>query len=876
MAKRSHIKVVDGANTAPDTPETEFIAEDQAGDALVLDDAVAEEEWFEDEPAPRSRIWIVPTLALLAIAGWTAFYGWANSADMLAGLSPQQWVGMIVNWSVPVLLVVALWILATRNSTREAMRYGEVARSLSEESALLEQRLVTVNRELSLAREFLGNQSRDLEYLGRSASEKISEHADRLQGLIHDNGAQVDAIAGTSSAALENMEKLRDNLPVIANSAKDVSNQIGGVGRAAQDQLGGLVAGFERLNQFGEASERQVASLRKRVDEAIAAFSAQADELQNITADRFAALAEGSNAVREDLQTQEIEALSALRARSIALRSELAEAHSAASVEEEQALAVMRERVQALRDEAAAIAQGVREGEDAALGAWGNQVEAMKLRLEETVEEIRQIDDDALEAANAKLRALFKEASDVDARITERNRHFEEETLRRTENLAGAQEEMAAALDARMAALDAAIAERREAQRAQLAAMVADGEALGERIVALGETFGSVAAQGHEARETLAGGIDALVGQLRSSREALDGTDQDIARLTDASVRLLELIQASAKQSADTLPKAMVASEERLAEIERRASEIHTLLDQARVTGETLTEGMQAIEERTRSTMLGFDSFQQDFDGSSSRQIETVEQMRVGLSMLAKDSETFAAQVQGELREAIAALEEKARTALAAIEHEQAGRIDRIADSIGSRSAEQIERVLGERTENALAELDAARARSNEATREMTQHLRDQLGRLNELTINLESRIAHARDKATDSIDGDFARRVALITESLNSNSIDIARVLSSEVTDTAWASYLRGDRGIFTRRAVRLLDNAEAREIAELYDDDSDFREHVNRYIHDFEAMLRTLLSTRDGNAVSVTLLSSDMGKLYVVLAQALERLRQ
>jgi hypothetical protein len=39
---------------------------------------------------------------------------------------------------------------------------------------------------------------------------------------------------------------------------------------------------------------------------------------------------------------------------------------------------------------------------------------------------------------------------------------------------------------------------------------------------------------------------------------------------------------------------------------------------------------------------------------------------------------------------------------------------------------------------------------------------------------------------------------------------------------------------------------------------------------------MLRTMLSTRDGNAVSVTLLSSDMGKLYVVLAQALERLRQ
>ncbi len=36
------------------------------------------------------------------------------------------------------------------------------------------------------------------------------------------------------------------------------------------------------------------------------------------------------------------------------------------------------------------------------------------------------------------------------------------------------------------------------------------------------------------------------------------------------------------------------------------------------------------------------------------------------------------------------------------------------------------------------------------------------------------------------------------------------------------------------------------------------------------------TPIATRDGHAVSVTLLSSDMGKLYVVLAQALERLRQ
>ncbi|MWO10778.1 hypothetical protein GQM99_25195, partial [Escherichia coli] len=120
-----------------------------------------------------------------------------------------------------------------------------------------------------------------------------------------------------------------------------------------------------------------------------------------------------------------------------------------------------------------------------------------------------------------------------------------------------------------------------------------------------------------------------------------------------------------------------------------------------------------------------------------------------------------------------------------------------------------------------------------------------------------------------------MARRVSLLVEALNSASIDIAKTFSADVSDSAWSAYLKGDRGVFTRRAVRLLDTTEAREIAYLYDDDAAFREHVNRYIHDFESMLRAILSGRDGSPLGVTLLSSDMGKLYVALAQAIERLR-
>ena len=201
--------------------------------------------------------------------------------------------------------------------------------------------------------------------------------------------------------------------------------------------------------------------------------------------------------------------------------------------------------------------------------------------------------------------------------------------------------------------------------------------------------------------------------------------------------------------------------------------------------------------------------------------------------------------------------------------------MDEIANSIASESREKIASAIRSDAVEVIAELEAAVAQSSQRGQQTTKALRDQLALLNELAGNLEQRIAYARERAEERVDSDFSRRVALITESLNSSAIDIAKAFDNEVSDTQWANYLKGDRGIFTRRAVRLLDRAESRAVAEVYEEDSEFRETVNRFIHDFEAMLREVLATRDGNALAVTLLSSDTGKLYVALAQAIERLR-
>jgi len=150
-----------------------------------------------------------------------------------------------------------------------------------------------------------------------------------------------------------------------------------------------------------------------------------------------------------------------------------------------------------------------------------------------------------------------------------------------------------------------------------------------------------------------------------------------------------------------------------------------------------------------------------------------------------------------------------------------------------------------------------------------------QLITIMDTSANVEQRAREADQAIAASDRESLAKQAGLLTEALKSTAIDLTKILSSEVSDAAWEAYLKGDRGVFARRAVKLVESSEAKEILRLYQADDGFHSAVNQFIHDFEAMLRLLLGARDGSAISVTLLSSDIGKLYVALAQAIDRLR-
>lgn len=876
MSGGSHIRAIGPGSGATAPGEAALPADEPLTlEESWAEDAPAEDYW--EEPSPRQFTgWAVPALATLAIAGWTAFFGWANRAVFTTGVTPQAGVQMAVDWAVPVLLVIALVMLALRLSTREAGRFTDAAVALRGESAALESRLGILNRELSLAREFLAAQSRELDSLGRVATQRISEHAGRLQELVQGNGAQVDAIAGVSRTALENMEKLRDDLPVVANAARDVSNQIGAAGNTAHGQLDGLVAGFTRLNEFGQASERQVASLRAKVDAAIAGFEAQAVQLDEIAGARFAALREKSDAFRTDLDGREVEALAAMRHRADRLREEVAAASDALEKHEEELLRSLQARITAVRDGADTVSASLGDAERDAVSSWNDRIETLKRDLEAAIRHVEKVDNAAKSGAQQRLSIIRDEATLVDAKLTESHALFVAEVDKRRAEAAAVSQEHAERLKALLDEFDAAMAQRHTDEDARSRAIVTQSEDIAARLAELTREMTTAAEQGRHAETVLSTAIDALGQRLGESREALGETDRAVAQLTDASVRLLELIRASAEHSATDLPAALGDAERRLTSLGERGEALGLMLTGAGEKSREVSDYVIAAQRDSAAALEELQALQGQVASGSEAEAARIAALRDQLAALARDSENAAGVAQGALSDAIAALETAARSAVSAIDEDASGRVTALAGRIAGETNDALDRALRERVGTTLAELEGTAAHAAGAGREAALQLRDQLAKVNELTANLETRVAAARERAEEQVDGDFSRRVALITESLNSNAIDIARALSSDVTDTAWASYLRGDRGIFTRRAVRLLEPAEARDVAELYDADGDFREHVNRYIHDFEGMLRTMLSTRDGHAIGVTLLSSDMGKLYVALAQAIERLRE
>lgn len=816
-------------------------------------------DWIES-PKPGSidwRRWLGRAALAIGIMGWTILFLIGNQHEIVGHPSAADLGDLIGAWSMPVaLMLVARLVL--RPSWKSVLRHesAEVAalgKALGDQSRQLEQRLAAMNTELAIARDFIAAQGRDLESLGRLAVERLSDSAGRLQELVISNGQEIERIGTVSSHALDNLDSLRGQLPVVGNAARDVANSIAHAGHAAQRQVEDMAGAFLRLRETGEASERQVSALRDQVDAALTAFAAMATRIGEAGEQRLSTMSATLESHRVTLDAEERAALTAMRARADSLAQAIAEQRQVIARAEEESIAALGTRLATLTADA----------------------ERVRASLARAIEEIGRDHDGLLVVARERLESFETATGEMTSRLLAEADRLNGGLGERRAALDATMEAALADITARLGQFDAAIASRRERQLASARELVATCDHLGQRIAAFSEAIEQARTSGTATTQQVDTGLERLTSRIEDLRGRLAGTDSEIAGLTDAAVRLLELIQAGSDHTRAQLPEALRSAEAGLAQAEARVVGLRDTLREAGSSGSQLAEQVGAARAELVAVTEDARAFEHTLTEHAYTQGARIRALRDELTGARGDSDSLARAVETRLSQAIATLTEAAGKAGDELREATASAIDAIAGQLGEKTGAAAEAMLDGKGRELVTRLESAVVRAGEAGSAMGRQLTEQLARVEELASHLERRIEDARRQGEAQIDDDFARRAALIRDHLASTSVDLVRALSRDVSDVAWGAYLRGDRGIFTRRAVTLLENSEARAIQHRYEADPAFREHVNRYVHDFEAMLREILSTRDGHALGVTLLSSDMGKLYVALAQGIERLR-
>ncbi|MBX9634146.1 MAG: hypothetical protein K2X44_04115, partial [Magnetospirillum sp.] len=119
-----------------------------------------------------------------------------------------------------------------------------------------------------------------------------------------------------------------------------------------------------------------------------------------------------------------------------------------------------------------------------------------------------------------------------------------------------------------------------------------------------------------------------------------------------------------------------------------------------------------------------------------------------------------------------------------------------------------------------------------------------------------------------------FLQNAAFIVEKLQSLSVDIGRIFSTNIDEKAWREFHAGDQSVFVRKILKNLDKHQIAAIKNKFEDDGEFREYVTRYLSEFEALLNQARQSDYADVLTGTFTSSEVGKLYLVIARALGRL--
>ena len=390
----------------------------------------------------------------------------------------------------------------------------------------------------------------------------------------------------------------------------------------------------------------------------------------------------------------------------------------------------------------------------------------------------------------------------------------------------------------------------------------------------------------------------------------------------------VDLIDRSNRRTDDTLSERRVALDSlistldiRTEDLEQRLKRFTGLLDEsldaaagrareiARVVSDASTSGAQAISEqfdlvrstaeeerkRTAETMRGiYEEARTDTNALFRQATERFTEVIHGMKHMAAEMQRELEATRGELRRGILELPQETAESAAQMRRVIVDQIEALAElnrivarhGRGLDTAEPVRR--GGRDEGMLAgvggRIDTTRPNprsdvSSSPRRAEAPSLSPAAGngRSTGWLTDLLQRASREEGDSPAEAPRETARgdeRTARHSiESLDSLSVDIARMIDHDAAAELWDKYKRGERNVFTRRLYMLQGQKAFDEIRKKYRADREFKQTVDRYIAEFERLLDEVSRDDRGQVVARTYLTSETGKVYTMLAHAAGR---
>ena len=119
-----------------------------------------------------------------------------------------------------------------------------------------------------------------------------------------------------------------------------------------------------------------------------------------------------------------------------------------------------------------------------------------------------------------------------------------------------------------------------------------------------------------------------------------------------------------------------------------------------------------------------------------------------------------------------------------------------------------------------------------------------------------------------------FMRNSEDIINELETISIDINTIFNKEKDEELWKKYYDGDRTAFARYLAKNMTKKQISAIQKDYEEKSEFRILVDKYIDDFNSLVTTARESERAGTFLALISGSDIGKVYYILARALGKI--